>query len=161
MSKVSGFFTSLNPLMMRILPSPFHWLASTQIALVRFTGKKSGRVFTTPMAYHLFDDTLIIALAETRGRNWWRNYVEVAPMDILIKGKWISGFASVLTPDNPEYKKWFEAVLNRAFFIPKIFLNDYNAREGLSASQMEALHAQSGLVKFTRRREDHSSKAAN
>jgi hypothetical protein len=155
MSKVSGFFTSLNPLMMRVLPSPFHWLASTQIALVRFTGKKSGRVFTTPMAYHLFDDTLIIALAETKGRNWWRNYVEIAPMDILIKGKWQSGFASVLKAEDPEYKKWFEAVLNRAFFIPKIFWVDYNARDGLSASQIKALDARSGLVKFTRNREDH------
>lgn len=148
-SKTSDFFTRFNPLMLRILPSPFHWLASSQIALVTFTGKKSGRVFTTPMAYHDFGDTIIIALAETKGRNWWRNYIETAPMDMLIKGKWRHGSASVLTPESLEYKKWFEAVLGRACFIPKIFLNDYDARKGLSSEQIDTLHARSGLVLFT------------
>jgi hypothetical protein len=157
MSKTSQFFTKLNPLMMQVLPSSLHWPASTQLALVRFKGKKSGRFFTTPMAYHLFDDIVVIALAETKGRNWWRNYVEVAPMDILIKGEWRNGFASVLQAQDPEYKKWFEAVFDRAFFIPKIFGIDYDAGAGLSQSQITALAAKSGLVKFTERREDHCS----
>lgn len=157
MNKTSRFFSSLTPLLMRVLPSPFHWLASTQLALVRFTGKKSGRVITTPMAYNLFDDTLIITIAETKGRNWWRNYVEVAPMDVLIKGKWRSGYASVLQAEDPEYKKWFEAVFDRAFFIPKIFGVDYDAQAGLSENQIAVLAAKSGLVKFTEHREDHGS----
>ncbi len=155
MSRLSQISTALNPCITRVLSSHLHWPVSTQIMLVKFTGKKSGRVFTTPMAYHQFDDVILIALAETKGRNWWRNYREVAPMDLLIKGKWVSGFASVLTPENPEYKSWFEAIFSRASFIPKIFLADYDKRRGLSAEQIDSLHAKSGLVKFTRQREDH------
>jgi hypothetical protein len=154
-SKASDFFTSLNPFMAKVLASRFHWPFSTQIALVTFTGKKSGRTFTTPMAYHDFGETIIIALAETQGRNWWRNYIETAPMDMLIKGKNISGFASVLTPESSQYKQWFEAVLNRSSLVSKVFLDDYNAQQGLSEAQIQAIHARSGLVKFTRKREDH------
>ncbi len=155
MSRVSQIFISLNPIVIPILQSRFHCLISTQLMLVKFTGRKSGREFTTPMAYHEFNGTIIIALAETKSRQWWRNYRDVWPMAVLIKGQWKSGYASVVKPTNGEFKKWFEAVFDRAGFIPKIFNIIYNKKQGLSNSQLEYLSSRSALVKFTQTAEEH------
>ncbi len=156
MSKVSKIFNSLNPVFEPILKSKLHCLVSSQLMLVKFKGRKTGREFVTPMAYHEFDGVIIIALAELANRQWWRNYREVWPMEALIKGSWKKGYASLIKPNSIESKKWFEAVFNRAAFIPKIFGVIYNKEQGLSESQLEFLSKDSGLVKFTERKEDHA-----
>ncbi|NRB39355.1 MAG: nitroreductase family deazaflavin-dependent oxidoreductase [Pseudomonadales bacterium] len=155
MSKVSNFFIKMNPLVNMILKSPLHALLSHSFMLVRFTGKKSGKEFITPMAYHSFGHTMIIVLAETKGRVWWMNFRETAPMGLCIKGVWVEGYASVLRADNAEYKTWFESVFSRAAFIPKLFGIDFDRGQGLSAAQIETLASRSGIVKFTKNRADH------
>jgi len=105
MSRVSNIFTSLNPIIEPMLQSRLHCLVSSQLMLVKFTGRKTGKAYLTPMAYHDFGDIIIIALAETASRQWWRNYREVWPMEILIKGRWQRGYASVVKPNTAESKK--------------------------------------------------------
>ena len=149
MSVVSKVFISLNPVIKPLLQSKWHWLLSSQLMLVRFTGRKSGREFTTPMFYTTFNDTKIIVLAETQGRVWWKNYLDTAPMSILVRGKWQEGFAEMLKPEDPEYKKWFEAVFNLKPYITGIFHTQYNRKAGLSKPQIDYLAKRSGIVKFS------------
>ena len=40
----------LNTLMSLLLRSPFHGLVSTHLMLIRFTGRKSGKLITTPVS---------------------------------------------------------------------------------------------------------------
>lgn len=155
MSRVSKIFISLNPVVKPILESRLHCLLSSQFMLVRFEGRKSGKEFTAPMAYHKFDDVYIIALAEMASRQWWRNYRTVWPMELCIKGEWKKGYASLIQPNDGDLKKWYEAVFNRAPFIPKIFGVIYNRKIGLSEDQLEFLSGKSGLVKFTENEKDH------
>lgn len=145
----------MNPVVKFILNSRFHGFLGHSFMLVKFTGKKTGREFVTPMSHHVFDETIIIMLAETKGRVWWLNYRETAPMMVCIQGEWLEGYASVLQSDHPEYKHWFESVFSRAAFIPKIFGVVFDKGNGLTDKQISDLSSKSGIVKFTQNRHDH------
>ena len=50
-SATSSFFIALNPLVIPLLQSRFHWLMSPALMLVKFVGRKSGRQFITPSKF--------------------------------------------------------------------------------------------------------------
>lgn len=151
MNKVSDFFIKTNWLIKPLMDSPFHWLLSSRLVLLKFKGRKSGDEFTTPVGYSHFGDTIIITLTETHNRQWWRNYRECWPMSLKHKGKWCSGNAILIPAESDEYRQWFEKIFNRDRFMPKIFkIHDYDRSVGLTKAQRDVLLANhSGLVKFT------------
>ena len=82
--------------MVWLLQSPMHWLASPGLMLIRFTGRKSGREYTTPVGLNRFDDTLIVMVSDAANRQWWRNFRSQNIIDICVKGQWLKGEARVL-----------------------------------------------------------------
>jgi len=150
MNKVSDFFIKANWVMKPIMNSPLHWIFSSRLVLLKFTGRKSGKEFVTPVGYSKFSDTFFITLTETHNRLWWHNYIEPWPMELKYKGKWRSGQAVWIKPDSVEYKQLFEQIFNRDRFMPKIFkIHDYDRSVGLTAAQLDILlKASSGLVRF-------------
>ena len=151
MNKVSDFFIKTNWAIKPLMDSPFHWLLSSRLVLLKFKGRKTGAEFVTPVGYTSFGDTIIITLTETHNRQWWRNYREVWPMELKHKGKWRSGSAILIEPGSDQYREWFEKIFNRDRFMPKIFkIHDYDRNVGLSKAQLDLLVANhSGLVKFS------------
>ncbi len=152
MNKVSDFFIKMNPVIHPILDSCFHRLFSSRLVLLKFTGRKSGKEFVTPVGYSKFGDTILIGLTETHNRNWWRNYREPWPMMLKHKGRWLEGEGLVVVPGSEEYVAWCDKIFTRDAFMPKIFkIHDYNPDEGLQDGQLQILLENgSGLVKFTR-----------
>jgi hypothetical protein len=150
MNKASDFFIKMNPLIKPILNTSFHYLLSSRLVLMRFTGRKSGKTFVTPVGYTAFDDTVVITLTETHNRNWWRNFREPWPMEIKLKGQWLQGEAVWIAPGCDEYIDWFEQIFNRDKFMPKIFkIHNYDRSQGLRPDQVDTLLSNSsGLVKF-------------
>jgi len=150
MNKVSDFFIRANWLIRPLMDSPFHWLLSSRLVLLRFRGRKSGKEFVTPVAYTKFDDWILICLTETRGRKWWRNYTTPWPMELKYRGAWRSGYAVVVAPGSDEYRQWYERIFNRDGFMAKIMkIHDYDRKAGLTAAQLDILlQATTGLVKF-------------
>ena len=60
--KVPEFmFVIINPVMRFILRSPLHVIFSSGIMLITFTGRKSGRKFTTPVRYLQDGDTVTVS----------------------------------------------------------------------------------------------------
>ena len=53
---VDSFMSRLNPLVVAILRSPVHWIASPGLTLLRYTGRKSGRRISMPVGYQLDGD---------------------------------------------------------------------------------------------------------
>jgi hypothetical protein len=45
----------INPLVRWLIRSPLHWLASRRLALITYTGRRSGRAYTIPVGYQLPD----------------------------------------------------------------------------------------------------------
>lgn len=60
-----------NPFMILLLRSPLHVLVSKSTLLITFTGRRSGKSYTTPVNYALDGDTLYIV--SLRSRTWWKN----------------------------------------------------------------------------------------
>ena len=76
-----------NPIMRALLGSPLHWPLSRWFALLSWSGRKSGRRYTTPVSY-VREGT---AVWLTTGDQWWHNLVERAPVAIRIRGRWYDG----------------------------------------------------------------------
>ena len=73
-----------NPVMRRILESPVHWPLSRWFAVLAWTGRKSGRRYSTPVAYLREGSTVWV----TTGDRWWRNLIDGAPVRIRVAGRW-------------------------------------------------------------------------
>jgi hypothetical protein len=72
-----------------LLSSPLHGLLSENVMLIRVTGRKSGRIYTTPVNY--VRDGGIRWVTSFRNRTWWRNLKGGAPVSVLLAGKELSG----------------------------------------------------------------------
>jgi deazaflavin-dependent oxidoreductase (nitroreductase family) len=78
-------FAIINPVMGFLLRSPLHGLLSDSLMLITFTGRKSGKQFTTPVRYIKSGDTVkCFTAAENQ---WWRNLRSAARVSLLIKGR--------------------------------------------------------------------------
>ena len=74
----------INPVVKKILRSPFHGVLSQNTLLLEFTGRKSGRKLSTPVSYHSTDG---VAHCFTRKSfAWWKNLNSGEPVYATIKG---------------------------------------------------------------------------
>ena len=82
---LSGTFYNcfLNPVMRRLLRSPLHGLVSRDIAILHFTGRKSGRALNTPLSYVREGGTVLFL--SSRNTGWWKNFRDgESPVEVEI-----------------------------------------------------------------------------
>jgi hypothetical protein len=82
-----------NPVMRRLLASPLHWPWSRWFAVLAWTGRKTGRRYSTPVSFVREGRSAYV----TTGDRWWRNLGERAPVAMRIGGSWRVGMAAPLT----------------------------------------------------------------
>ncbi len=87
-----------NTIATTILRSPWHRLRSGRLLLLTFTGRKSGKEFTTPLRYVQEDEILRLIVVYP----WWRNLVEKPKVRVLLRGQMRSGTAEVLPEKDGE-----------------------------------------------------------
>ena len=68
-----------------ILRSPLHGLVSKNTMLITFSGRKSGKVYTTPVGYVRNDND--ITVFSQRHSSWWRNLRGGASVTVRLKGQ--------------------------------------------------------------------------
>ena len=85
----------LNKVMSTIVRSPLHGMVSKSIMLITFTGRKSGKTYSTPISYTQNDD---VVTAFTHAK-WARNLEGGAPVTLTIKNKAVQGQATVVSDD--------------------------------------------------------------
>lgn len=71
MPTTSTFMRLSNWFMGGLLHSPLHPLLSRNLITISVTGRKSGRVYTTPVNY--VQDGRRLYITSLRERQWWRN----------------------------------------------------------------------------------------
>jgi len=102
--KVIDIMTTLaNGTMMVLLRSPLHGLVSNRAMLISVSGRKSGRLYTTPVNYVRDGDT--IAVVSRTHRTWWRNLRGGAPVAVRVEGKDLKGVAEVVVDDKEAVAK--------------------------------------------------------
>jgi deazaflavin-dependent oxidoreductase (nitroreductase family) len=84
----------INALVRTVLRSPWHRLMSPRLLLLTFTGRKSGKAFTTPIRYVQEGETLRLKVLVKYP--WWKNLREQPTVRVLLRGKWHTGRAEVL-----------------------------------------------------------------
>lgn len=77
-----------------LLRSPLHRLLSRKLLLISFTGRKSGRRFTTPVTYLRSEDG---RLAFFSNGGWWKNLAGGAPVTLRIQGREQAALAEPVT----------------------------------------------------------------
>jgi nitroimidazol reductase NimA-like FMN-containing flavoprotein (pyridoxamine 5'-phosphate oxidase superfamily) len=77
-----------------IIRSPLHGLMSTKYGMLSFTGRKSGRQYTTPMAYVREGDRVYLSTDSP----WHRNLTGGAPVTMRLRGRNVTGTATPI-PD--------------------------------------------------------------
>jgi deazaflavin-dependent oxidoreductase (nitroreductase family) len=78
-----------------LLRSPLHGLVSGQLMLIKVTGRKSGKIYVTPVAYSREGNT--ITAFTRKERKWWRNLQGGAPVVVRVRGRDLCGDAQVYT----------------------------------------------------------------
>jgi deazaflavin-dependent oxidoreductase (nitroreductase family) len=71
-------------------------MRSARLLLLTFTGRKSGKEFTTPLRYVQEGETLRITVMYP----WWKNLAGGATVRVLLRGQMRTGTAEVLFEDD-------------------------------------------------------------
>ena len=92
-----------NPIVKALLRSPLHKIASGSLTLLHFTGRKSGRRYTTPLSYVRKRDT--VWLLSAHSTRWWMNLRGGdAPVALEIARTTYTGKARLWETDNTELR---------------------------------------------------------
>jgi deazaflavin-dependent oxidoreductase (nitroreductase family) len=78
-----------NPIIEWLLRSPLHFFVSKNMMLISFTGRKSGKRYTTPVNYWRMTDEggEYLATTSQKDRSWWRNLRGGAQVDLRLQGE--------------------------------------------------------------------------
>ena len=110
-------YALINPLIRGLLRSPFHRLGSRNLAILSFTGRKSGKSYDTPLSY-VRDDQTVLFLS-SRQTKWWRNFTaEPAPVEVELENKRYSGHARLFTDGTPDSSKESETSSRNFLVMP-------------------------------------------
>src|SRR3979409_738610 len=101
---VAGYF---NPFMRLVLGSKAHRMMSGQSMLLSFTGRRTGRSYTTPVSYVREGTDLLVP----GGGAWWKNLTS-GTATVRLQGKW-----HVVTPEVIREPVALSAVLGRMLAI--------------------------------------------
>lgn len=85
----------VNRTMKLVLRSPVHGIVSKTVLLITFTGRKSGKTYTTPVSYSQnVDQVYIFTHAD-----WWKNLLSGASVSLRIQGRELQGLAEAVAED--------------------------------------------------------------
>jgi deazaflavin-dependent oxidoreductase (nitroreductase family) len=85
-----GHLRNLVPSM--ILRSPLHGVMSSRYIVLSFKGRRSGKSYSTPVAYLRRGDVLIL----TTDSHWWSNFLEPSPVTVRLGGRELRGSAQAI-----------------------------------------------------------------
>jgi deazaflavin-dependent oxidoreductase (nitroreductase family) len=98
------FFAVINPTMVRLLRSPLHRLWSDSLMLITFRGRRSGKVFTTPVRFIQNDG--VIRCFTSRENQWWKNMRGGADVELRIQGEERRYKATAIDDDPDKTREW-------------------------------------------------------
>jgi deazaflavin-dependent oxidoreductase (nitroreductase family) len=95
MSQTTTVPPFVNHAMKLVLGSPMHGMVSKTTLLINFTGRKSGKTYTTPVSYSQYDDQVYIFTHAA----WWKNLRSGTPVTLRLQGREFQGLAEPVVED--------------------------------------------------------------
>ncbi len=87
-----ALFKVVNPVMRTLLRSRLHRPLSNALVLLTFKGRKSGKVYSTPVAYHADGADLLVFTHSP----WYRNLRGGAPVMLQLRGHRVPARATLV-----------------------------------------------------------------
>ena len=84
-----------NPIMVWLLRSPLHSFVSKQMMVITYTGRKSGKVYATPVNY-VRDGDIFLTTSFVE-RTWWRNLHGGAAVTLRVQGMDLQARSEVIS----------------------------------------------------------------
>lgn len=79
----------------------FGGLLNRNIAMLSYSGRRSGRTFTIPVAYRRAGDEIVIGVNMPEAKTWWRNFLGAgAPLTLRVDGTERAGHAIAQRDEN-------------------------------------------------------------
>ena len=95
MSETPSIPPYVNSAMKFVLRSPMHGMVGKTVLMITFTGRRSGKTYTTPVDYSQDGDQVYIFTHA----NWWKNLRGGTPVTLLIRGRELQGLAEPVAED--------------------------------------------------------------
>ena len=95
MSQTATVPPIINQAMKYVLRSPVHGMVSKTVLLITFTGRKSGKTYTTPVSYSRSADQVSIFTHAS----WWKNLPSDTLVPLRIRGHEYWGMAELVIED--------------------------------------------------------------
>jgi deazaflavin-dependent oxidoreductase (nitroreductase family) len=90
---------------------------SNYLLLITFTGRKSGKTYTTPVSYSQEDDVVTIFTHA----NWWKNLRRDTPITLHLRGRARQGLPQVVAEDQAAVAAALSAHLRKAPFDARFY----------------------------------------
>jgi hypothetical protein len=75
-------YSALNPVVRGLLQSPLHGIASANLCVFSYRGRRSGRSFATPLSF--MREGSLVRLLSSKNTRWWNNFLD-GPVDVEIE----------------------------------------------------------------------------
>lgn len=141
MMDIDSVMGKLNPLIVRLLCSPLHPLASGGLMVLRVRGVRTDRAYEFPVGYQRSGDKLTVLVSKAPRKQWWRNFREPHPAIFVLRGKELRGRGLLMDKNGVEFRKMLVATLlrvpglQRQFGIARKFDGQLNDTEWAHVSQ--------------------------
>ncbi len=107
----SLLYATINPPMRALLRSPLHGLASRNLCLLRYRGRRSGRPFETPLSF-MREGNLVRMLSSHETR-WWLNFLDgPVEVEVEIARETFRGRAEAITEDGERLRHGIRTFLS-------------------------------------------------
>jgi len=103
-------YAALNPVVRGLLQSPMHGIASANLCVFSYRGRRSGRNFTTPLSF--MREGSVVRLLSSQNTRWWNNFLD-GPVDVEIEiaRETYRAKARTIVEDGEEFRNGVRAFL--------------------------------------------------
>ncbi|GCE50521.1 nitroreductase/quinone reductase family protein [Thermosporothrix hazakensis] len=133
----------MNNLAKFILGTPLHGLFSKRLMLISFRGRKSGKIFTTPVGYQRKGDTILCFT----DHKWWKNLLTNPEVTLRLQGKTLHGRAEVIHDDVDTLVPALEQYIQEAPIVARAFQIEVDEQQ---RPRPESLRAKAQIIAMVR-----------
>jgi len=148
MISINDLISPINPLVVALLRSRLHFVASKGLMLLSWKGRRSGREYCIPVGYQRDDNAVIVLISKPDEKTWWKNFRLPWSAELLIQGRLRSATGTCVEPGSPEFFIRVEATLRRLPWMGKQLGIEYRRNRDLDADQRATLMRKCGVVRF-------------
>src|SRR2546430_6924037 len=94
-----------NGLILAVLRSRAHRLASGMVIELRYTGRRTGREYALPVQYAGTGERLVVRPQAVRRSTWWRNFHTPTTVTVRLAGRIRRGTAPLVAAHEPAWEQ--------------------------------------------------------